>query len=519
VILSPSQNSQDFSYTHTVPRTAKNRRRVGCGVCGVCGRPASAYRLHAAAAPTSRMLPTNPLLPLLVFLSSLLLAGCAKLTASSAALDSDDDVVKMGVSAAAAAMIATVNAAAPAPPQPPAPPASATVTCRQCSRAGCRTWACPLGQFCAGGSGTGQCSASVSPLPASLPKFGCNLQPTPDAPIKVTCPAGYSCCSQSGPFARPVDNLTNYCRDSSYTAGQTCCGSGWPCDKNQRCCSSSTSATSILPRAHGQQQQLGVLLAQHWYIGNDLCVDVAAPPPPPPLPPGQLSAPSWSGPGSCCQDPKYHNLSYTCRSGSCCGTDPPTGINTGINDCIDPETEQCCSGKDDPVVPCPRCGYGCPKQQTCAKEMGSCDTSSTCKRLLTTICGWAQKQSPASCFECVGLNAARFKHECFNKSMPGKGEGDFERFCDRTRNKLQAAAADRPSSVANVSVHGFVEHLEAPLGIATLLPRFSWYRMLSLPPFSSRPMSVLVHSLMGGACGSTLQGNRRRRSQNQPGGL
>jgi hypothetical protein len=315
--------------------------------------------------------------------------------------------------------------------------AAATVSCRQCYRSGCRTWACPLGQFC---GDVGQCSASVSPSSASsLPKYGCNLIPTQAAPIKVTCPVGYSCCSQSGPFA-PVDNLTNFCRDSSHSAGQFCCGAGLPCDKNQRCCSSTSSAIKAMsPRAH-EERHIGVLLAQ----AGDLCVDVTAPPPPPPGP-GNLPAPSWSGPGSCCQDPKYHNLSYTCRSGSCCGTDPSKGINEGSNDCIDPETEQCCSGKDDPVFPCPRCGYGCPKQQTCGKNLGSCDTSSTCKRLLTTICGWAHKQSPASCFECIGANAAIFENDCFNKTMPGKGEGDFERFCDGARNKV-ATTTDWPSA-------------------------------------------------------------------------
>ena len=288
---------------------------------------------------------------------------------------------------------------------PPSPPTTATVPCRQCYRGGCRSWTCPLGQFCAEGT----CSASISG-PYDAPIFGCNLAPTPLAPTKVECPEGYACCSDSGPFARPVDNLTNYCRDT--TTNEFCCGDGYPCRSNQRCCGAD-SGPKALPRT------LEPLGAQG---DSSLCVDVTAPPPPPPA----LGPPDWSGPGACCQDPEYQNLSYVCQTGACCGTDP-----LGTNDCIDPSTEQCCSGKDDPVISCPKCGSGCPKQQVCGKDLGTCHTSKACNRTLTAVCGWAQRlfPSPERCYECIGMNSERFS-SCYNGTIIGKGEDDFMKFCE-----------------------------------------------------------------------------------------
>ena len=256
-----------------------------------------------------------------------------------------------------------------------------------------------------------------------MPKYGCNPKPTPSAPVKVDCPDGYSCCSQAGPFFQPIDNLTSYCGDTS--AGELCCGTGTPCSKNQRCCDSGPDDIAQLAPP-GEHETLGLQIS----LGR-MCVDVTAPPPPaPPLDP-DLPSPAWKGPGSCCKDPTYGNLSYVCSSGACCGTDPSTAMGSGVNDCIDPATEQCCSGKHDPVTPCPKCGYGCPKQQVCGKDLGACHMSRVCNSTLTSICGWAQNlfPSPERCFECIGQNAARFTGVCYNGTLAGHGMDDFASFC------------------------------------------------------------------------------------------
>ena len=285
---------------------------------------------------------------------------------------------------------------------PAATAATTTVPCKVCYRGGCDTWSCALGQFC--GAGRGTCSAT-DPSNGS-PAYGCNLESTPEAPALVDCPQGFACCSNSGPFAEPRNNLTNYCRNVS--AGQFCCGKGFgatPCSTNQRCC----GADGGQPLPPGS-----------------LCVDVAVPPPPTPYTP----QPPWDGPGSCCGGPTTGNLSYVCQAGACCGTAGPRGIN----DCVNRETQQCCSGKDDPIFPCPGCGFGCSKLQVCGKELGSCAMSGACKRALVAACGLARKTSSSSCFECIDKHPGKFP-SCYNKSVADPGSGDFETFCEPSKKR------------------------------------------------------------------------------------
>ena len=262
-----------------------------------------------------------------------------------------------------------------------------TRECIMATHAGPHRWPCPINQFC---GEIGQCSG-----------FGCG------GPNNATCPSGLDCCD-TGPvqpggasISRGTQDPAHFCRNP---VNETCCGIHNPqCRKDQGCCL--TTARLANAAAAGVQYQPSFYAAA-W------CADTDASPPNPAYP---------YGPGSCCLD-SAGNLSYACVSGVCCGTDPAVRpyLQTGVNDCIDPNHQQCCRGDRDPGFPCPDCGWGCSTKRVCGARLGSCETSAACSTALQHLC--PDRSSLTACERCVGEHIVSLKGKCLDPD-------DFDSYC------------------------------------------------------------------------------------------
>jgi len=261
------------------------------------------------------------------------------------------------------------------------------VDTRECTRAthsGTHTWTCPINQFC---GLINDCSV-----------FGCG------GPNNATCPAGLHCCdtgpAQPGaPVSRGTQDPAHFCRNP---VNETCCGVHSPqCRKDQTCCL--TTARLADAASAGLQYQPPFYYAA-W------CADTEASPP-------NLAHPY--GPGSCCLD-SSGNLSYACDSGVCCGTDPGDSLQTGENECIDPNHQQCCRGDRNPSFPCPECGWGCSTKQACGADLGSCETNAACSAALQQKC--PDRSSLTACERCVGEHILWLKLLCLDPD-------DFDSYC------------------------------------------------------------------------------------------
>ena len=95
-------------------------------------------------------------------------------------------------------------------------------------------------------------------------------------------------------------------------------------------------------------------------------------------------------------------------------------LQTGVNDCIDPNHQQCCRGDRDPAVPCPECGWGCSTKRTCGARLGSCETSAACSAALQQMC--PDRSSLTACERCVGEHILWLKWKCLDPD-------DFDSYC------------------------------------------------------------------------------------------